>query len=180
MRKLQIAFMMGLVSSMGAAGLAWTAEPADSAQSSGSEQLLADIQQRGAGIVVARLLADRREWDEVLAKIAAGGEDWLAVATALRPGTSAGASVSLDEAIFLAIEPAPAAVLRLLDANFFDVDLVCSANIEADHSPEQSRNFVKDRIKILHRVAARELQPVRNQCLKNLKAALRELADPLY
>ena len=115
-----------------------------------------------------------------MAKIAGGGEDWLAVATALRPGTDAGASVTLDEAIFLAIEPAPAAVLRLLDANLFDTDLVCSANIETDHSPEQSRNFVKDRIKILRRVVAPELQPVRNHCLKNLKAALRELADPLY
>jgi len=112
-----------------------------------------------------------------MAEIATGKKDWLEVAAALRPGTDAGASETLDEAMFLALQSAPVTVLKLLDGNPFDTDSVCSSNIGTDYSPQKSVRFLRDRIRVLRHVSDADLQAVRTHCLKNLRAAQKELAD---
>jgi len=141
-----------------------------------AETVLTDIKAQGARSVVARLYANTDQWNQVLAKIGHGSRKWLEVAAALRSGTDAGSSEALDEAMFLALKTAPVPVLRLLKEGSFETKAVCSSNIGTDYSVEQSRRFVKDRIKVLESVSGTEMLAVRNQCLQGLRAALSDLS----
>ena len=170
----QFASALALAFAITAAFMAWSDVPPPSVN---APDILSDIRIDGAHIVVTKLWDRNRGWDEVMAKIATGKKEWLDVAAALRPGTDGGASQTLDEAVFLALQSAPVAVLKLLDGNPFDTDSVCSSNIGTDYSPEKSIRFVRDRIIVLHRLSDPDLQAVRTHCLNSLRAALKELAD---
>jgi hypothetical protein len=141
-----------------------------------AETVLTDVRAQGARFVVARLYANSDQWNEVMANIGHGGRKWLEVAAALRSGTDAGSSEALDAAMFLALKTAPVAVLRLLKEGSFGTEAVCSSNIGTDYPAEQSRRFVKDRIKVLGSVSRAELLVVRDQCLTGLRAALADLS----
>jgi hypothetical protein len=170
----QFSCALALMIAMVAGSIAWSAEPPPSVR---ARDLLGDIKIHGAKFVVEKLWDRNRQWDAVMAKIATGKKDWLDVAAALRPGTDAGASETLDEALFLALASAPVGVLKLLDGHPFDTDFVCSSNIGTDYPPQKSLRFVRDRIEVLRGVSDADLQAVRTHCLKNLKLALKELAD---
>lgn len=141
-----------------------------------AETVLTDIRAQGARSVAARLYADTDQWNQVLGKIGHGSRKWLEVAAALRSGTDAGSSEALEEALFLALKTAPVPVLRLLKEGSFETKAVCSSNIETDYPAEQSRRFVKDRIKVLESVSGTELLAVRDRCLWGLRAALSDLS----
>jgi hypothetical protein len=157
-----------------ATSIGWSVEPYLPVH---ADVLLTDIELHGANSVVKKLWVTDRAWDDVMAAIANGKKDWLDVAVALRPGTDGGASETLDEAMFLALQSAPIAVLKRLDGNPFDTDFVCSSNIGTDYPAQKSIRFVRDRIKVLSGASDAQLQAVRTHCLKNLRAALKELAD---
>jgi hypothetical protein len=140
--------------------------------------LLADVKTQGATAVVAKLWADNARWNQAMANVGQGRHDWLRVAAALRPGTDAGASEALDEAIFLALKTAPSTVLQLLKDGTFDTRMVCSSNIGADYSAAQSKRFIKDRIKILENLSNAAIEPARAQCLQGLHAALADFEKP--
>src|SRR5208282_6035273 len=108
--------------------------------------VLADVKAQGARTVVSSLWSDTARWNEVMARIGRGSQEWLKVAAALRPATDAGASEALDEAVFLALKSAPTAVLRLLQDGMFATQTVCSSNIGIDYGPEESKRFIKARI----------------------------------
>jgi hypothetical protein len=138
--------------------------------------VLAEIKHRGARAVAATLWSsDNARWDKVIGNIDHGSREWLQVAAALRPGTDAGASEALDEAVFLALKAAPASVLRLLKAGTFETDTVCSSNIAIDHTAAQSRQFISDRIKTLENFSEPSTLAARDQCLSRLRAALADL-----
>ena len=132
--------------------------------------ILTDVKTRGAKAAVATLWADNSDWDGVMAAIGRGKPEWLEVAVALQPGTDGGAAETLDEAVFLALEPSPVAVLRLLQEHQFHTDLVCSSNIGTDYPPEKSRRFIRDRIRILESLSNPKLRVIRDQCLAGLRA----------
>jgi hypothetical protein len=137
-----------------------------------AENLLADVNARGARAVVATLRSDTSLWDQVMTNIGHGSRQWLEVAAALRPGTDAGASEALDEAVFLALRSAPTRVLQMLKNGTFDTTIVCSSNIGTDYSGAQSRRFIKDRMKVLKGVSDANTLAVRDQCLAGLRTAL--------
>jgi len=140
--------------------------------------LLVDIKSQGATAIVANLRSDDARWNQVMANIGGGRRDWLHVAVALRPGTDAGASEALDEAMFLALKPAPSAVLKLLKDGTFETRMVCSSNIGADYSTKQSKRFIKDRIKVLENLSNTDVEAARGQCLQGLNAALADFDKP--
>lgn len=154
---------------------------ARAAQSSPStlqaREISADIKLYGAKAVVAKLWADNRKWDEIMANIGRGDRGWLEVAVALNPGTDAGASEELNEAMFLALKPAPVTVLHMLKKQQFATAFVCSSNIGTDYSPEQSRLFINERIAVLESLSDSEIQGSRDECLKGLRAALKDFAE---
>lgn len=137
--------------------------------------VLAEIRHQGARAVAAKLWSDNARWDKVIGNIGHGSRDWLQVAAALRPGTDAGASEALDEAVFLALKAAPASVLRLLEVGTFESDTVCSSNIAIDYTAAQSRQFISDRIKTLENFSEPSTLAERDQCLARLRAALADL-----
>jgi hypothetical protein len=139
-----------------------------------ADNLLADVSARGPQAVVATLRSEGTLWDQVMTNIGNGGRQWLDVAAALRPGTDAGASEALDEAVFLALKSEPARVLQMLKNGTFDATIVCSSNIGTDYSAAQSRQFIKDRIKVLKGVSDANAIGVRDQCLAGLRRALAE------
>jgi hypothetical protein len=140
--------------------------------------LLADVKTQGATAVVAKLRSDNARWNQVMASIGQGHREWLQVASALRPGTDAGASEALDEAVFLALKTAPSTVLQLLKDGAFDTGAVCSSNIGTDYNAEQSKRFIKDRIKVLEKLSNPTTEPARAQCLEGLRAALADFDSP--
>lgn len=146
--------------------------PTHAASSPEAAALLADVKTQGATAVVAKLRADDARWNQVMANIGQGRHDWLHVAAALRPGTDAGASEALDEAIFLALKAAPSTVLQLLKDGTFETRMVCSSNIGADYSAAESKRFIKDRIKVLENLSNAATEATRAQCLQGLQAAL--------
>jgi hypothetical protein len=139
-------------------------------------QVLADIKVRGPAAVVKSLWEPAQKWGEVMKRISTGQQAWLDVAVALRPGTDAGASETLEDAVFLALKPSPVAVLRLLAGHPFDTVFVCSGNIADEYSEKEARRFIRDRIKILTGVSDPTVRAARDECVKRLRAALRDVA----
>jgi hypothetical protein len=137
--------------------------------------LMTDVRARGANAVVTMLWADNKQWAEVMKNIGQGKAEWLKVAVALRPGTDAGATETLDEAVFIALKPAPAAVLFLMVDHRFDPKFVCSSNIATDFTDTESRRFIRDRIKILTSLSDPNLEAIRDQCVAGLRAALKDV-----
>jgi hypothetical protein len=172
LRSSRFTFALVLVGTIAAASIAWSAEPRAPMH---AREILSDIKVNGANVVVEKLWHGNHEWNDVMAKIATGKQEWLDVAAALRPGTDAGASETLDEAIFLALESAPVAVLKLLDGKPFETDVVCSSNIGTDYSSAKSIRFIRNRIKVLSNVSDPDVKEVRVHCQKNLRAALKDL-----
>jgi hypothetical protein len=173
MRSKQCAIVLALLIAVTMAISATTAHSTTTLQ---ADAVLGDIKSRGARAVVDGLWADDEQWDTVMTNIAGGKAEWLDVAAALHPGTDAGASEMLDEAIFLALKPAPVAVLRLLKDGVFDTNFICSSNIGTDYSPKESRRFVRDRIKALAAVTELDVAGARDRCLQGLRGALKILA----
>jgi hypothetical protein len=134
--------------------------------------ILADVRAQGARAVVANLSSDTATWNRLVANVGRGNQEWLKVAAALRPGTDAGASEALDEAIFLSLKASPAAVLQLMKDGVFETTMVCSSNIGIDYSPAQSRRFIRERIQAVNRVTDPNLAAVREHCAMGLRAAL--------
>lgn len=141
-------------------------------------KLLSQIRSRGPAKVVQELYSPGGRWASVMAKIREGDSGWLQVAVELRPGTDGGASEELDEAVFLALGPAPEAVLRLLKRHKFSVEVVCSSNIAVDYSAEQSRRFIEERIKALSGVSDPSLGDTRAACERGLRSGLKDLGRP--
>jgi hypothetical protein len=141
--------------------------------------VLDDVQADGARTVLDRLVNESARWNEAMADIARGDRQWLDVAVALRAASNSGASELLDEAVFIALKPAPVAVLRLLRDQQFDTECVCSSNVGTDHSTRESRRFVKERIKILGHLPVGDaaMRATRDRCVKGLRAALPYLRD---
>jgi hypothetical protein len=141
------------------------------------DKVLESISKQGAQAVVAALWESGSQWNDVMVGVATGSQQWLKVAVALRPGTDAGASEELDEAVFLALKPSAAAVLQLLKSGRFETATVCSSNIGIDYSPEKSRRFIQERIRTLGNVNHTDTKAVRDQCLSQLQAALRDFSS---
>jgi hypothetical protein len=143
-----------------------------------ASKVLADIKSQGARAVVTALRSDNVQWNRAMANIGRGTPEWLHVAVALRSGTDAGASETLDEAVFLALKTAPVAVLKMLKDGHFDTKAVCSSNIGIDYTPAESRRFIDDRIKILTGLPHIEaLAATHHQCLEGLRSALADFDD---
>jgi hypothetical protein len=137
--------------------------------------MLSDINGRGARAVAEALWNDETKWKQVMDNIGQGKRGWLDVAAALRPGTDGGASETLDESVFIALAHDPSGVLTLLEQRRFDTRFVCSSNIAIDYSVAKAREFIKERIDVLSRTSDSNLKSVRDQCVTQLRTALRSL-----
>jgi len=141
-----------------------------------SSEVLKDIDARGARVVAETLWNDEAGWKQVLSNVGQGRHGWLEVAAALRPGTDGGASETLDEAVFLALAPDPRGVLNLLEQGKFAGRFVCSGNIADDYGAAKAREFLRQRITVLSHISDSKLQAVRDECIANMRAAVKILS----
>jgi hypothetical protein len=80
---------------------------------------MSEIARDGAAKVLSRLTAGSGvAWDETVARIASGQDEWLAVARALRPTVDAGTGEALTEALAKALANNPTGVLMMTGKDF--------------------------------------------------------------
>lgn len=91
-----------------------------------AQALLQRIGSDGGRKVLWDLWEHESEFGYVISGIESGDPGWLKVAAALRPYSDAGASLSLDYAVALALPKAPVQVLALVGRGF-DIDDICTS-----------------------------------------------------
>ena len=132
--------------------------------------VLKQISERGAVIAVQKLYEHPDDWEHVLGKIKEGGEAWLHVAIELKPGTDAGSSSMLTEAIGLALLHAPGRVLRIVPPTF-PLESICSTR----HDPLPTYSLAIDELEELKKSVAAvndsDLLTRRDDCLRLLEAS---------
>jgi hypothetical protein len=136
--------------------------------------ILHRIALQGARQTVGYLWDHPPKWDAVAAKIASGQEQWLAVAAGLYPGTDAGSSTGLRDAMFSALARNPAGVLRHAEPGF-PLAVMCAGR--ADPLPtlgESMRELERVRA-ALEKLRNPSLQNSRAICLAGLKKAQTDL-----
>lgn len=89
-------------------------------------EILAEIKSTGAKATFRRLWSDEPQFDAVLAEIAKGSPEWLAIAQQIRPFTDAAASEGLDYSVARALPVAPERVLRLV-GHGCSIERICTS-----------------------------------------------------
>jgi hypothetical protein len=107
-------------------------------------------------------------WSTVMAGIARGEPEWLAVAPLIRPGTQAGSGDEYSMALTAALTTNPAGSLRLMAREEGGSDGYCIAS-DYETPPEQVRAYYAAAIANLERVGDPELKDIKAACLKQLR-----------
>lgn len=137
-----------------------------------AQDIVSAVEQRGSRPVAQELYEDPKRWRELLTAISSGASEWLAVAAKLRPGTDAGASQMLETSVFFALGKSPVDSLKLISANSFSVEGVCSSNFLIDTPADQNALSVIDmRIRALRGISDPSLVATRDRCIKGLQQA---------
>jgi hypothetical protein len=122
--------------------------------------------------VAQELYETAPRWRELLRAVSSGAPEWLMVASKLRPGTDAGASEMLENAIFFSLGKAPVESLKLISARTFSIHGVCSSNFLLDTRPDDNPiNMIDMRIAALKRIDDPALVATRDLCIKGLEQA---------
>jgi hypothetical protein len=136
------------------------------------------IQKDGAKAVVAQL--NSAQWTAVLEGIESGRRDWLEVAVALHSATDAGPSEMLALAAGVALRRAPADVLDVV-ASELSVEGVCGLPDLTDPRTDtqvKATNFLDARLKAVRAATKLEKPALREQCIRSLEMARRDVAGP--
>ena len=134
------------------------------------DDILHRIVLQGAQQTVGDLWGQPPAWDAVTEKIASGQEQWLAVAVALHPGTDAGASTALRDAMFRALEKNLAGVLRHAEPEF-PIAVLCAGRSDPLPTLGESLRELERVRAALEKLHDPRLQNSRATCLAGLKKA---------
>ncbi|MDP9585162.1 UNVERIFIED_ORG: hypothetical protein J2791_004477 [Burkholderia contaminans] len=133
--------------------------------------LLARIVKEGGHKVLWDLWDHEKDFDHVLSGIESGDPSWLKVATALRPFSDAGATLSLDYAVARALPKAPNRVLALVGHGFNLPDICTSPFIEPE--PGVAEAYERKALVALSKVKAPALAPIASECSKRVRLPAR-------
>jgi hypothetical protein len=128
------------------------------------------IEDHGAHAADAKL-SGTKEWDEMIAGVASGESEWLTVAEKLLPGTDAGSTSELFDAVAWALPKAPVNVLALVSRKRTDWEVVCSGPPVDFPPPGDSDSYFKRATDAVAGITNKELQGVRAECLTRLATA---------
>ena len=139
-----------------------------------SEQdvILEDINQKGVDKTVQDLVLHQR-WEQVLAHIETGKNQWLRLAPLLRRGTDSQTTPALNMAVARSIAVVPDQVLRYVDAPF-TAEEICNVPYN-DRDTTVSLNYLLKTINALHTVTDPQLQLARAKCLFQLNTMRAQL-----
>ena len=154
-------------------GLSFSQPNKSTEYSSDPQAIIDEVSSRGARAVILELYTDSDVWYSVLRKIATGDELWLKAAVALRSGSDAGVSHSLDVTVGEALEHAPEQVLRIASQSF-GLRTICGGpdvdDIRYD-SYELSMQAIERRKKRVAAISDSDLKSTRDKCINYLEAS---------
>ncbi len=136
--------------------------------------ILHRIELQGAQQTVSYLWDHPPMWDAVAAKIASGQEQWLTVAAGLHPGTDAGSSTGLRDAMFSALARNPAGVLRHAEPEF-PIAVMCAGRSDPLPTLDESMRELERIRAALKKLRTPRLQNSKAGCLAGLKKAETDL-----
>jgi hypothetical protein len=150
------------------------------------KSIMHEIESRGANVVVQELYSNfGNVWLKVesspwylviLKKIASGDESWLKTAVALRPGTDAAETETLDSAVGEALEHNPVNVFKIT-LKVFSIREICGT-IEYDDPRFNSYEHAMKTINLrIHKVGSiRSIESAVTECIQYLEATKEDIA----
>lgn len=130
------------------------------------QQVLHDIDTKGANAVIDKAYNAGKPWDDLLEKIETGSNAWLDVARKLYPASDGAATVGLDIALSVALTHNPERVLEWTgQSDWPSIERVCTVRfIESD--PKTDMEHVGKVKSALKRVSRPDLASKKAECLK--------------
>lgn len=157
MRSLSMVLLVTLAS-----GFAFAAGPSVTT----AEALLVRIGKEGGHAVLRDLWEHEPDFERVLAGVESGEATWLRVASALRPFSDAGGSLSLDYAVARALPRAPERVLGLVGRGFALQRICTSPFIEP--APGVAEAYAQKTLLALSKVKSPVLASIAAQCAERV------------
>lgn len=145
-------------------------------------KLIEAIAKRGPWAIANDLYSNPSDWYALLRHVATGDAAWLRVASALHPGTDAGASEMLTLSVGEALENAPENVFKI-SLKEFRLEDICSGP-DIDDNRYNSFNLALDALNKRQREVGKITDPkligLAERCIQSLeesKAALKKSYD---
>jgi hypothetical protein len=133
---------------------------------------------RGATKVVAELFNTGTWAKYVYPGISSGDKQWLDVAVVLKPGTDAGASEELNDALSLALLRQPDLVLPILKKMWWKDSEACSFGWDSEFPEDMTvRTYVNRLEKAVIKSSNKETAELRKSCLRGIAQTRRELDE---
>jgi len=138
------------------------------------EELYGSIARDGAKAVVTRLFDDRAKWDTLISHISSAEPDWVSLGIALLPGSDAGATSEIHDALFSALGVDPAGLLHRPSSRNFDIVEICNGR---DDPPATYNAAQSEQLAVRRKVAAlgAEFGDRRRLCLAALDSGLQDI-----
>lgn len=131
-----------------------------------AEALLGYIAREGGREVLRDLWEHEQDFEHVLAGVESGDATWLKVASALRPFSDAGGSLSLDYAVARALPRAPERVLGLVGHGFVLEHICTSPFIEPE--PGVAEAYKKRTLAVLSEINSPTLASLARECSRRV------------
>jgi len=132
------------------------------------ESINIQISEHGPMYVVNEIYKNQSSWAYLTAQISTGEKNWLEVAVSLRPGSDAGATSMLREAVSLALINNPENVFRIA-VPAYELPLICSGRTDPLPSYEQTIAELEQQFEKVKTVNDGSLLRLRDECLNELE-----------
>lgn len=154
---------LAAISMLVAVGLSFAASSSEPS----AQTVLARIAKEGGRKVLWDLWEHEEEYGYVFSGIESGDASWLKVASALRPFSDAGATLTLDFAVARALPKAPERVLALI-GHGFDFEFICTSPF-IEPEPGVAEAYEQKTLLALSKVKSPALAPIAAQCAERVR-----------
>ena len=139
------------------------------AQNLTPEEVMTSVKTKGAKTTVNEIWSSQARANQVLAGVRSAKPQWLEVAKALAPGADAGASEELNDAISVALPKAPYQLLSWLKGTWWKGgQTACLFGYDSE-LPGGVKNYIAKLSHSLQKQAPKDLEPLRQECLRGLE-----------
>jgi len=147
------------------------------AQEFSPDRVIHDVKARGARQVVNEIWASEEKTKIFLGGVSRADPAWVEAAQAVKPGTDAGASEELNDAIALALLKAPYAILPWLTKIWWNSEKeICVFGYDSE-LPGGVPQYVVRLEQALFKPSPEALRPLRLACLKGIAETKRQLRN---
>ena len=145
------------------------------AQSLTPEEVMTSVKNKGAKTTVVEIWSSQARANQLLSGVRSAKLQWLEAAKALAPGADAGASEELNDAISVALLKTPYRLLPWLkDTWWKDGQPACLFGYDSE-LPGGVKNYIAKLRHSLRTQAQKNLEPLREECLRGLEQTRADL-----